>query len=208
VARKLSETARCSKAKVLDLCCGVGISTRALREAFPESDLVVGVDTSHEMITMAKFLNDHLGFFKPIAESFSELQKIRFARKDLGGQNRQPGRPVFSVENAERTEFPGRSFDLVTIMYAFHEAPKEGRDRILREAYRVLQPGGTLAVVDICTDYTPSDSMLAGEPYVLEYQKNIHKQLRNMRGFTKVQYETIVPKHVGMWILKRSTLEL
>jgi ubiquinone/menaquinone biosynthesis C-methylase UbiE len=179
-----------------------------LREAFPESDLVAGVDTSPEMITMAKFLNEHLGFFTPIAKSFSDLQKIRFSREDQRGQNRHFCRPVFSVENAEQTEFPGRSFDLVTIMYAFHEAPKHGRDRILREAYRVLQPGGTLAVVDICTDYTPSDSMLAGEPYVLEYQKNIHKQLRSMRGFSKVRYETIVPKHVGMWILKRSTLEL
>jgi SAM-dependent methyltransferase len=186
----------------------VGISTRALRDAFPESDTVVGVDTSLEMITMANFLNGHLSFFKPIARLFSNLQKIRFSREDPQGHKRQFCRPVFSVENAERTEFPGQSFDLVTVMYAFHEAPKDGRDRILREAYRVLQPGGTLAVVDICTDYTPSDTMLAGEPYVLEYQKNIHQQLRSMRGFSKVRYETIVPKHVGMWILKRSTLEL
>jgi ubiquinone/menaquinone biosynthesis C-methylase UbiE len=112
------------------------------------------------------------------------------------------------MANAEQTELPGQSFDLVTIMYAFHEAPKEGRDRILQEAYRVLQPGGTLAVVDISTDYTPSDTMLAGEPYVLEYQKNIHRQLKSMRGFSKVKYQDIVPNHVGMWILKRSSLEL
>jgi ubiquinone/menaquinone biosynthesis C-methylase UbiE len=168
---------------------------------------VVGVDTSNEMITMANFLTSHLGFFRPIVAFFRDLASIR---KSNIPRSATPSicRPVFSKGNAERTEFKGQSFDLVTIMYAFHEAPKEGRERILREAYRVLQPGGTLAVVDICTDYTPSDSMLAGEPYVLEYQKNIHRQLRSMRGFSKVRYETIVPKHVGMWILKRSTLEL
>lgn len=236
MAKKLSESARSSKARVLDLCCGVrqdevvcylsspaafvvgshivafsfqvGISTRALREAFPESDLVAGVDTSPEMITMANFLNTHLGFFKPIAEFFANLQKIRCSKVDPRGQRRQPCFPKFSKENAEQTRFPSQSFELVTLFYAFHEAPKEGRDRILREAYRVLQPGGTLAVVDICTDYTPSDPMLAGEPYVLEYQKNINNQLRSMRGFSNVRYETIVPKHVGMWILKRSSLEL
>ncbi|KAG7347769.1 methyltransferase type 11 domain containing protein [Nitzschia inconspicua] len=206
VAKKLAESARCSKAKILDMCCGVGISTRALREAFPEAEVVVGVDTSPEMITMAKFLNSHLGFFKPIAQVFAHLKKIRFSREERLVQHICG--PVFSEENAEQTQFPGQSFQFVTLYYALHEVPKGGRDRILREAYRVLQPGGTLAIVDICTDYTPSDSMLAGEPYVLEYQKNIHRQLRSMKGFSKVQYETIVPKHVGMWTLKRSTLEL
>ena len=50
-------------------------------------------------------------------------------------------------------------------MYAFHEAPKEGRDRILQEAHRLLEPGGTLAVVDTHSDFKPNMSMLSGEPY-------------------------------------------
>ena len=39
---------------------------------------------------------------------------------------------------------------------------------------------------------------------VLEYQKNIHSQLRTMSGFDRVTYKTIVPNHVGMWVLRRS----
>jgi SAM-dependent methyltransferase len=176
-----------------------------LKDAFPEAEMVVGVDTSNEMITMANFLTSHLGFVKPIVAFFKDLTSIRKNSSPwTPSTTRRMCRPVFAKGNAEQTEFEGQSFDLVTIMYAFHEAPKHGRERILREAYRVLQPGGTLAVVDICTDYTPSDAMLAGEPYVLEYQKNIHRQLRSIRGFSKVRYETIVPNHVGMWILKRS----
>ena len=45
--------------------------------------------------------------------------------------------------------------------------------------------------------------MLAGEPYVVEYQKNIHEQLRMMRGFANVTYKNVVPGHVGMWVLTR-----
>jgi ubiquinone/menaquinone biosynthesis C-methylase UbiE len=78
-----------------------------------------------------------------------------------------------------------------------------GRERILKEARRLLQPGGTLAVVDICTDYTPSDAMLMGEPYVLEYQQNIHHQLQEFKGFSFTEYRDVLPGHVGMWILKR-----
>jgi trans-aconitate methyltransferase len=36
---------------VVDLCCGVGFSTRALRDAFPQTDTtVIGVDTSPQMV--------------------------------------------------------------------------------------------------------------------------------------------------------------
>jgi ubiquinone/menaquinone biosynthesis C-methylase UbiE len=56
--------------------------------------------------------------------------------------------------------------------YAFHEAPKQGRQRILKEVRRLLRPGGVLAVIDISTEYTPSRSMLAGEPYGTSTFKN------------------------------------
>ena len=87
--------------------------------------------------------------------------------------------------------------------YAFHEAPKSGRYRILREARRLLLPGGKLCVVDITPDYQPAPSMLAGEPYVLEYQQNIMNQLKTIQGFRDFSYEPIVKGHVGMWILTR-----
>lgn len=75
---------------------------------------------------------------------------------------------------------------------------------MLEEARRLLSPGGVLAVIDISTEYTPSKSMLAGEPYVVEYQKNIQKQLGHQRGFARAQHKTLVPGHVDMWVLKRT----
>jgi ubiquinone/menaquinone biosynthesis C-methylase UbiE len=130
------------------------MSTRALRIAFPEAETVVGVDTSSEMISMAQFLSQHSSVAMRLAQSFTHQYKTMTCPKATS----------FTEGNAEKTLFPGRSFDLVTIMYAFHEAPKEGRGRILREAHRLLEPGGTLAVIDICTDYTLSKAMLAGGP--------------------------------------------
>lgn len=88
--------------------------------------------------------------------------------------------------------------------YAFHEAPQAGRDKILAEAARLLHKGGVLALVDITPDYEPSSHMLAGEPYVLEYQKNIHRQLSMVKGFTKATFRNLVPGHVGVWLLHRA----
>lgn len=85
--------------------------------------------------------------------------------------------------------------------YGFHEIPRLARSRVASEAHRILQSGGKLAIVDISVDYNPSPAMLAGEPYVLEYKKNIHEQLASLPGFTNFSYQTIVPGHVGLWLL-------
>lgn len=74
----------------------------------------------------------------------------------------------------------------------------------MREARRLLRQGATLAVVDISPDYQPSDTMLSGEPYVLEYKKHIQDQLRSIRGFANVRYNELVPGHVGVWLLTRA----
>ena len=105
--------------------------------------------------------------------------------------------------NGEKTLFPDETFDIVTIMYAFHECPKFGRTKILREARRLLKKDGRMVIVDISPCYEPSPQMLSGEPYVLEFQKNIQKQIKTIRGLKEELYSIIIPKHVAMWILKR-----
>jgi ubiquinone/menaquinone biosynthesis C-methylase UbiE len=158
VARELRQRFKSNKnARVLDLCCGVGTSTRALREAFPEAEAVIGMDTSLEMISMANFLSRHLSFVKPL------FQTLRYYKKKM--TKGVCSAATFTLGNAECTELPDKSFGLVTIMYAFHEAPREGRDRIICEARRLLKPGGTLAIIDIHSDFKPPQSMLRGEPY-------------------------------------------
>lgn len=184
------------------------MSTRALQNAFPDAETVLGVDTSSEMVAMAEFITKHLAMVKPIFDKISgKMSDSYYAMKRKGyamKENCLFKRTRFALSNAEHTNLPGKTFDLVTIMYAFHEAPREGRDAILKEARRLLSPGGTLAVVDISTDYKPSESMLAGEPYVQEYQQNIHKQIAEFPGFDAKQYRTIVPNHLGMWLLTRT----
>jgi ubiquinone/menaquinone biosynthesis C-methylase UbiE len=103
--------------------------------------------------------------------------------------------------HSENTGLPHGNFNLVTIMYGFHEVPKEGRSRIIQEAKRLLKVGGTLAIVDISPSYTPSKYMLAGEPFVIEYQQNIDKQLASVPGFKFSKRKEIVPGHVNLWLL-------
>jgi ubiquinone/menaquinone biosynthesis C-methylase UbiE len=171
VAEELSSKYHKQKAKVLDLCCGVGFSTRALVNAFPDAEKIVGVDTSPEMLAMARFITAHVSHLKPwwntaymkVAERYNRM--VKQGSRQILLDASELCSTSFTKGNAERTTFKDGSFDVVTIMYAFHEAPNNGRQRILQEVRRLLSPGGVLAVIDISTDYTPSASMLAGEPY-------------------------------------------
>lgn len=47
--------------------------------------------------------------------------------------------------------------------------------------------------VDIDPNYVPSEAMLAGEPYVLEYQKNID------RDFKGAKRTVLVKDHAVKW---------
>ena len=217
MADELAAMLHLNQGRILDLCCGVGMSTRALRDAFPNAKEVIGVDTSPEMIEMAKAINLHDSIVRPFTAALKEMdnnlqrQFNSISHKSLAIKQAASNKmsemvcrhTSFARANAERTPFESNSFDLITIMYGFHEIPKKGRDMILREARRLLRKGGLLALIDISPDYQPSDSMLMGEPYVQEYQKAIDKQLRKFAGF-KEWDKTLVPGHVKLWVLQRA----
>jgi ubiquinone/menaquinone biosynthesis C-methylase UbiE len=164
------------------------------------------------MVAMARFLTNHLSFFKPVVANLdTAVSEGCTASKGKGTTANQATRRSaveYARINAEDTKLRGKSFDLVTVMYAFHEAPMQGREKILSEARRLLHAGGTLAIIDISTDYKPPYSMLLGEPYVLEYQSNIQSQLANLKGFFRPEYKVLVPGHVSMWLLKRTPIAL
>jgi ubiquinone/menaquinone biosynthesis C-methylase UbiE len=163
---------------------------------------------------MAEFITNHVStlhakqqYHAMKRRGIDVIKKTQAACKSSQGRRSNIRNSIeFLLQNAEDTKLPNRAFDLVTVMYAFHEAPHKGREKILKEARRLLSPGGILAVVDISTQYTPSPTMLVGEPYVQEYQKNINRQLMNIQGFERPKYKDIVPHHLGMWTLKRSVL--
>jgi ubiquinone/menaquinone biosynthesis C-methylase UbiE len=220
VADELASIIHLNQGRILDLCCGVGMSTRALQDAFPNAEQIIGVDTSSEMIAMAKAIDIQDTIFKPFTsfaktalnklDSSLQRQYNAMHHKSMKITKAASNKIVqacshisFATQNAEHTTFESNSFDLITIMYGFHEIPRKGRDTILREARRLLRKGGILALIDISPDYEPSNRMLSGEPYVKEYQTTIDKQVRKFVGFKEWE-KTLLPGHVKMWMLQRT----
>ncbi|NEQ31466.1 MAG: methyltransferase domain-containing protein [Leptolyngbya sp. SIO4C5] len=119
---------------ILDIGCSVGISTRSLHRYY------------------------------------SQIQPVRTVGLDLSpymlavAQARDPQREITWRHGlAEQTGLPNAAFDLVTLQFVIHELPRSATQAILQEAYRLLRPGGGLAIVD----NNPQSEVIQNLPPVL-----------------------------------------
>ena len=71
----------------------------------------------------------------------------------------------FHQMNAEALEFPDASFDLVFSSMFLHEVPRAGIARVLREAHRVLRPGGLMLHMEL----PPNGSLAPFDAFYLDW---------------------------------------
>ncbi len=108
-----------SDARILDLCCGTGDMTFALRrQAGKSSTQILGADFSHAMLQRA-------------------------TAKSLSSSNSSPG---WIEADALSLPFPSAHFDLVTSAFGFRNLADYNAG--LREIARVLRPGGECGILD------------------------------------------------------------
>jgi demethylmenaquinone methyltransferase/2-methoxy-6-polyprenyl-1,4-benzoquinol methylase len=148
VARRVRPILQRSDARVLDLCCGTGDLAFSLRRAPGTRAQIIGADFSHEMLVRAR------------AKSLSG--ESGRARRAVPLQE-SDALPVFEAD-ALRMPFADGAFDLVTTAFGFRNLAnyEDG----LREIYRVLRPGGTVAILE----FTEPPPGLMGDLYRWYFQ--------------------------------------
>ncbi len=104
--------------RCLDLGCSVGQTAMGLKERFPDAE-VWGIDIGAPMVRYAHMRAADLGI------------DVNFAQR-----------------LAEDTKFPDNHFDVVTAFILFHEVTIDAANEIIREAHRVLRPGGKFLALD------------------------------------------------------------
>jgi ubiquinone/menaquinone biosynthesis C-methylase UbiE len=104
---------------ILDLACGVGLSTFTIQEIYPHAK-ITGLDLSPYFLAVANY------------RAQQRQAKINWLHAQ-----------------AESTGLPDASFDLVSIFLMCHELPQSATRQIFAEIRRVLRPGGYLAIMDM-----------------------------------------------------------
>jgi ubiquinone/menaquinone biosynthesis C-methylase UbiE len=166
--------------RALELACSVGQSTTALKARFPEAE-VWGIDVAAPMVRYARWRAAGLG------------SDVRFRQ-----------------QAAEDLTFADASFDLVYGSLLFHEVPVPVGQRIVRQAARVLRPGGVFIVNDLNPlELTASpwsayerwwDTEHNAEPYELEFlSSDLTAELA--ASFSRVEF---TPEgYNGRWVAYR-----
>nr|ACG40800.1 CMV 1a interacting protein 1 [Zea mays] len=171
----LKYSGNCQVNDILDIGCSVGVSTRYLAEKFPSAQ-AVGLDLSPYFLAVAAQKEEKLSRPKP----------IRWVHA-----------------NGEATGLSSDSFDLVSLAYVCHECPARAITALVKEAFRVLRPGGTIAL----TDNSPKSKVLqelspvlftlmkSTEPFLDEYYMLDLEETMRKVGFVNVCSVLTDPRH-------------
>jgi ubiquinone/menaquinone biosynthesis C-methylase UbiE len=153
--------------RILDMGCGIGQMTVALKERFPDAE-VWGIDVGAPMVRYAHLRANKLGV----------------------GAN-------FAQRLAEDTKFPDNYFDIVTSYIMHHELPAEVTRKVIAEAQRVTRPGGVYYPIDFMSGGNKSPArMMYGrwydhrwnnEVWSLEYHNINFTEEIGQRGFSVVK---------------------
>lgn len=122
VARRFRNLLDRADARVLDVCCGTGDLTLAL--ARHGRATIIGSDFAHPMLVRA-------------AGKSHTISKGKRSGGNLAG---------YIEADALALPFADASFDLVTAAFGFRNLANY--DRGLREMFRVLRPGGQIAILE------------------------------------------------------------
>ncbi|PIA30442.1 hypothetical protein AQUCO_05500011v1 [Aquilegia coerulea] len=161
---------------ILDIGCSVGVSTRFLASKFPSAK-VTGLDLSPYFLAVAQF-----------------KEKETASRKN----------PISWIHaNGEDTGLPSNSFDLVSLAYVIHECPTRAIVGLVKEGFRLLRPGGILALTDnspkskILQELSPVlfTLMKSTEPFLDEYYLTDIEETMRQAGFVNIKTTLTDPRH-------------
>ena len=164
--------------RILDLGCTIGHNTGSWKDVFPQAE-VHGIDVAAPC--------------------------LRYAHARAEAQ----GRAIhFQQMNAEALDFPDASFDVVFSSMFLHEVPKKGIANIMREAHRVLRPGGLMLHMELPPNsqlspydafYLDWDSAYNNEPFYKPYRDLRPEELCRQAGFDPKKYVQFVIPSVGWY---------
>jgi SAM-dependent methyltransferase len=107
---------------------------------------------------------------------------------------------LFSNEETRQLPYPDSKFDLVLVLGVVEHLPVRGRRQIVDEYYRVLAPGGHIAILDTPNRFFPLETHSVGLPLIQWLPAPLafaYAKLGRPRRFRGVDYAEFVADGTG-----------
>eukprot|EP00210_Caulerpa_lentillifera_P005325 g5088.t1 len=173
----IQERARSKVSSILDIGCGVGISTINLARGFPEAN-ITGIDLSPYFISFAKHTTP---------------TDLKIDYRHMVGEK-------------ALDHFEPNSFDVVSLVYILHECPLEINQKLIKTAASLCRSGGMVVVLETNTKSTALRQLplaikalqQSTEPYLVEYLELDVPEILKKAQLNNVQ-EKIVSQRHAVW---------
>lgn len=187
---------------IVDFGCGTGTSTRRLAKLFPQADKVIGLDLSPEMLAVGRFLLRNNNTVEWVDKIDSD-DRIELQYADIA-----------------ETAISSESVGLVSICLTLHELPRFATEMVILEAFRILEPGGVLSIMEMDPQAPGYVKLRASpwlfsilrstEPYLDEYFE-LAPSLQNMlrqAGFAIVRTGAATGRHMAIVAIKPGSCDM
>lgn len=153
--------------RILDLGCGAGRDCYALAQLVGEEGEVVGVDMTDEQLAVAD-------------------RHVEYHREKFGYQRANTQFRKGYIERLDELDLADNSFDIIVSNCVINLSPD--KENVLKEAYRVLKPGGELYFSDVYSNrripsHLVNDPVLYGECLTGALYWNDFHNLAKKAGF-------------------------
>jgi ubiquinone/menaquinone biosynthesis C-methylase UbiE len=186
---------------VLDFGCGTGTSTRRLARKYPKAKQIIGLDLSPYMIAVGRYLQLN-GKDIEWVDDIVHDSRITLRQRDI-----------------TNTSIPDSSVALVSLCLVLHELPSDVTMLVLQECFRILEPGGILAIMEMDPDAPGYRKLQASpflfsvlrstEPYLEQYFQlapTLSEKLLKI-GFPVIRCSAATGRHLTIVALKGGVLD-